>query len=313
MFMTFSQRLWDKDVGDRAERGDFLTALRVPSTPECNSEAARGSGRYGGAGLTCFSSGFWHVLRVSVGEHGVPRVPAVRCRRHHRPRHGGRQHERPLVVVLETVCFRHAVVHIKVRGERDLLLLSRRHRLLLLMLLLRRPATRQPLLALAGGRRAPLRVRTRLGAGVREGPEGRDVGLPVGADVGPGGEAGTWREGLLEHAGSEEGVAALALLWWGDELVGPHVALLEGAGLALDAGRVGGGQGDGGSVGQRDVSALGVRADGALPVLGVGEGQVVGAVPLGAAGFGEVPRRAALVAVCPIGRRFLLPLPLPAL
>lgn len=131
------------------------------------------------------------------------------------------------------------------------------------------------------------------------------------ADVGPGGEAGTRREGLLEHAGSEEGVAALALLrQGGDQLVRPR---LVGAGLALDAGRVGGRLVGGGPVGQRHVSALGVRGHDALPVLGVGEGQVVGAVPLGAAGFGEVPRWAALVGTPPVARRLLLALTLPAL
>lgn len=181
-------------------------------------------------------------------------------------------------MVLETVRFRHAVVHIKVGSERDLLLLPGRHHRLLL--LLRRSTTRQPLLALTRRRRASLRVRARLGAGVRKGPESRDVGLPVGADVGPGGESGARWVGVLEHARSEEGMAALALLRRGDQLVGPHVAWLDGARLALDAGRVGYGQVGGGPIGRRRVSTLGVRGRGALPVLGVGEGQVVGAVPL---------------------------------
>lgn len=249
-------------------------------------------------GLTCFGSGFWHILWVSVSE-CVPRVSAISHNRS--PRHSGREHERPLVVVFETVSFRHAVIHVKVRGQRNLL---RWRRLL-------HSAPREPLLTLARRRGAPLGVGAWLGACIWEGSEARNVGLPVGTDVRLGRKARARREGFLKHPGAKDGVACFTLVR-GYQLGGSDVRWAHGPELTLVvrlegfcshvAGRV---------VGQCYVRTLWLRGGSGLavpvfPVFRLRESQIVGAVPLRAAGFCDVPQRCTFLSVPSIVWQLLL-------
>ena len=182
-------------------------------------------------------------------------------------------------MVLETVGLRHTAVHVKVGRQGDLL---RRGRLL-----------GQPVLALAGGGRASLRVRTCVG----EGSQSWNVGLPVRTAVGRQARAGG--EGFLKRPRAEQGVALVGGAPQGRARAGRR----HPAGLAPAAGleAVRGGR-------QR---RLGLRGRGrALAVLGLGQRQIIGAVPLGAAGFGELPERGAVLGQPPaVGPLRLLSLP----
>lgn len=95
-------------------------------------------------------------------------------------------------MVLETVGLGHTVIYIEVGGQRHLLRGGG----------LFTSGSAQPLLAVARRGSAALNVRARFGAGVREGPEAGDVGLPVRADVGRGGQMRRG-EGFLERPGTK--------------------------------------------------------------------------------------------------------------
>lgn len=185
---------WLSDV----ERQEIKKCCEVNS---CGWEAWQNTaGTTGSAcseGLTCFSSGFWHVI------YSVPWIPAIS--HHHRPWDCGREDKRPLVVVLETVGLSHTVVHVKVCCQGDLL--SGRQ--------LVRSAPTQSLLTLAGWGRASLRVRTRLGTCIWEVSERRNVGLPVRTEIRS--QTGVGGKGFLEHPRAKHGVAHFALVSGGPD------------------------------------------------------------------------------------------------
>lgn len=117
-------------------------------------------------------------------------------------------------------------------------------------------------------------------------------------DVGRGRETGTRWEGFLEHPGAKRGVARFGLVR-GDPLGGAKVGRPRRGELALTVGLEGlRGRVAGRVVRQRYVSTLGFCGDGlavagavsVVSFFGLGQSEVVGAVPLGAAGFGEVPQ-----------------------
>lgn len=257
--------------------------------------------------LTCIRSGFWHLLWVCVCGLAVRVISALT--RDNCPWHCGWEDQRPLVVVLETVRLRHTVIYIEVRRQGNLL--SRGG--------LFRSRSTEPLFTVTWWRGAPLQVGAWFGACIWEGSEAWDVIFPVRTDVGWGGGMRTGWEGLLEHLRTKWSVTGFPLVSSGTRS-GADVRGARSARLALTvqlkalwahtAGRM---------VGEGYVGILGIRSDrltvgavSAVSVLGFWQSQIIGAVPLRAAGFGHVPQDCTFSTV-PSAVWQLLLLTLPAL
>lgn len=203
------------------------------------------------------------------------------------PWHRGREDKRPLVVVLETVCFRHAVIHIEVCCQRNLL---SRHCLF-------HPASSCSFLAFTRWWGTPFWVRPWLGACIWEGSEARHVGLSVRTDVRCRRETRTWWKRFLEHPGTKHWVACFPLVrspLAGSKVRQPCCTKLT---LAVQlkrfcrhiAGRV---------VWQAYMGTLRIRGCGlavtgevsAFSILWLRESKIIRAVPFWAAGFCNVPQ-----------------------
>lgn len=236
--------------------------------------------------LTCFWSAFRHIMWVCITGKCVAVISALTlssC-----PWHCGGEDQRPLVVVLEAVRFRHTVVHVKVCGQRNLWGLR----------CLVSSAPRHSLLALTWWLSAPFWVGPGLWARIWEGSEAGNVRPPFGADVWWMGRVRARWKGFLKHSGAKRCVACFAVEWR-SLLVGSKVrwpCCTELSFCCHAAGRV---------VWQVYVGTWGIGGDslavtgqvGAFSVLRLRENKIIWAVPLWAAGLCDVPWGAVLPAV----------------